>query len=188
MYNFARERGLPLHLDGARIFNAAVALNVPPAQIAACADSVQFCLSKGLASPIGSMVVGTTGFIDGVRRMRKMLGGGMRQVGIIAAAGIVALETMVDRLAEDHARARRLAAYLAELPGIQCDLEAVQTNMVFFRVTDPRYTCQSFLEALRQHDVRMGELGHGRIRAALHYGISDAALEQVIRAFKAVLA
>jgi threonine aldolase len=188
VYNFARARDLPLHLDGARIFNAAVALNVPPAQIAACADSVQFCLSKGLAAPIGSMVVGPAPFIDGVRRMRKMLGGGMRQVGVIAAAGVVALTTMVDRLAEDHARARRLATYLAALAGIHCDVEAVQTNMVFFSVTDPRYTCDSFLAALRQHGVRMGELGHGRIRAALHYGIRDADLEQVMQACKAVLA
>jgi len=186
--DFARSRGLALHLDGARIFNAAVALDVAPAEIAACADSVQFCLSKSLAAPIGSMVVGTAAFIEGVRRMRKMLGGSMRQVGVIAAAGLVALESMIDRLAEDHARARRLADYLAGITGVHCDADAVQTNMVFFEVTDPRYTTQSFIDTLARHGVRMGELGHGRIRAALHNDIDDADLERVMQVFATLLA
>lgn len=178
---FARDRGLPVHMDGARIFNAAVALGIAPAEVAGYADSVQFCLSKGLSAPIGSMLVGDAAFVERARRTRKMLGGGMRQSGIIAAAGIVAIEQMVDRLAEDHANARRLAEGLARLPGIQVDPCMVQTNIVFFRVVDDRFTWRTFVESARRQGLRIGELGYGRIRAVTHYGISaqdvDDALE-----------
>ncbi|MCB9762420.1 MAG: threonine aldolase [Alphaproteobacteria bacterium] len=183
----ADELGLPIHLDGARIFNAALALGVEPAVVAGFADSVQFCLSKNLAAPVGSMVVGDAAFVADVRRLRKMLGGGMRQVGIIAAAGVVALETMVDRLADDHARARRLAEAIAEIPGIDLDLDEVQTNMVFFRVDAPGHDGRRFLAALAEQGVRMGELGHGRIRAVVHYQISDADIDVTIEVFKRTL-
>lgn len=179
---------LPIHMDGARIFNAAIALGVPAAEIVAYADSLQFCLSKNLAAPIGSIVVGERAFVDEVRRLRKMLGGGMRQVGVIAAAGQVALETMIDRLAEDHRRARLLAENIAELPDIQLDLDEVQTNMVFFRITGSRYSWQSFLDALAERGVRMAELGHDRIRAVIHYQLSDDDIMATIDIFRKVLA
>lgn len=176
--DLAHSRGVAVHLDGARIFNAAVALGVGVAEIAQCADSVQFCLSKGLSAPVGSMVVGTGELISRVRRLRKMLGGGMRQAGIIAAAGIVALEQMVDRLAEDHANARRLAAGLARIPGIELVTREVQTNIVFFRLTDERFTVPRFIAAAARQGLRIGELGHGRIRAVTHAGISAADVDE----------
>src|SRR5207245_6626942 len=128
----ARAQGLRVHLDGARIFNAAVALGVPAAEIAACADTVTFCLSKGLACPVGSIFCGSQEDIEEAKRWRKRLGGGMRQVGVLAAAGLIALDRMVDRLAEDHANARTLAEGLAELPGVKCDLRRGQANLVYF--------------------------------------------------------
>src|SRR5579884_2357120 len=128
----ARRRGLPVHLDGARIFNAAVALGVPVRELAAEVDSVQFCLSKGLSAPVGSIVAGSRDFIAEARRVRKLLGGGMRQAGIIAAAGILALTEMVDRLAEDHANAKRLAEGLAAIPTIAIEPETIETNILFF--------------------------------------------------------
>lgn len=177
---FAKKSNLPIHMDGARIFNAAVALEVPVAHIAQFADSIQFCLSKGLSAPIGSMVVGNGDFIYRVRRLRKMLGGGMRQVGIIAAPAMVALETMVERLDEDHDNARFLAEGLATIPGIAVDINKVQTNMVYFEVKDTRYSWQSFLQALQAEGVAMGELGYGRIRAVTHYGIQKDDIEKTI--------
>ncbi len=184
---FADRHRLPIHMDGARIFNAAIALDRPPSAVAGYADSVQFCLSKNLGAPVGSMVVGNKRFVADVRRLRKMLGGGMRQIGVIAAAGIVALETMVDRLREDHVRARKLAEGIAGLPGIQCQLDTVETNMVFFSVTDVRFTTQTFLKALGEQGVRMGELGHGRIRAVIHFEHDDAMIEQTVAVFENLL-
>jgi len=184
---FAAARGLPIHLDGARLFNAAVALGVAAARIAACADSVQFCLSKGLGAPIGSVVAGDAAFIGRVRRVRKMLGGGMRQAGIIAAAGIVALERMVDRLAEDHANARRLAEGLAAIAGVRLDPGVVETNIVMFRVIDDRFTWQSFVTAARRHGLHIGELGHGRIRAVTHCGVAAADIDRALEIIDQVL-
>lgn len=184
---FADEFDLPVHMDGARIFNAALASGVPVATITSYADSIQFCLSKNLAAPVGSMVAGTAALVDDVRRTRKMLGGGMRQVGVIAAAGIVALESMVDRLADDHQRARRLAEAIASLPGISLNLDEVETNMVFFRVTHPGHSMESFLQALQERGIRMAELGHGRIRAVIHYQIDDADIDTTIEAFRQLL-
>jgi threonine aldolase len=132
----AREHGLRLHLDGARIFNAAVASASSASELAAPADSVTFCLSKGLCAPVGSVVCGERAFIDKARRIRKQLGGGMRQAGVIAAAGIIALETMVERLAQDHARARRLAERLRSLPGVSIETDPPPTNMVYIRLSD----------------------------------------------------
>ncbi len=179
----AHDAGVPLHLDGARLFNAALALGTEPARLARCADSVQFCLSKGLGAPIGSILVGDGVFIERARRIRKMLGGGMRQAGIIAAAGIYGLEHMVDRLEEDHATARRLAEGLAGLPGIEVDPTAVETNIVLFRVVDERFNSASFIDVLWERGVRMGEFGHGRIRAVTHLGIRP---EDVVDALTAV--
>ncbi len=181
------EQGIPIHLDGARIWNAAVALGVPASDIAATADSIQFCLSKNLAAPIGSMVAGSAPFIDDVRRLRKMLGGGMRQVGVIAAAGLLSLREMVPRLPEDHRRARLLAEGLAELPAIEVDLSEVETNMVFFRLRHPELDNQAFLQALLQHGVRMAELGHGRIRAVVHYQITEEDIPRTLEIFRRVL-
>lgn len=184
---FADAQSLPIHMDGARVFNAAVALGVPVATITRYADSVQFCLSKGLSAPIGSMIAGSQRLIDAVRRLRKMLGGGMRQAGMIAAPGITALETMVDRLADDHRRARQLATGLAALPGITLDLDRVQTNIILFEVTDPRYPWEHFLTTLEAQGVRMSELGYGRVRAVTHYGISDEDIEQTLSAVQHIL-
>ncbi|HZB96073.1 MAG TPA: low-specificity L-threonine aldolase, partial [Herpetosiphonaceae bacterium] len=185
---FARTQGLPVHMDGARLFNAAIALKVSPALIARHADSVQFCLSKGLSAPIGSIVVGSVAFIKQVRRMRKMLGGGMRQVGLVAAAGIVALEQMVERLVEDHANAHRLALGLAGLTGIEVDPKSVQTNIVLFRVADERWTWRTFVEATRREGIALGELGYGRIRAVTHYGISAEDIDRAVAGIANVLA
>ncbi len=185
--DLADELCLPVHIDGARIFNAAVALGVPVATVTAHADSVQFCLSKNLAAPVGSMVVGAAPFVDDVRRLRKMLGGGMRQVGILAAAGLLALGPMVDRLPEDHRRARRLAEAISDLPGIELNLEEVQTNMVFFRVQKKDTSTPEFLNSLQQHGIRMGELGHGRIRAVVHHQIAEDDIDATLAVFRNLL-
>jgi threonine aldolase len=184
---FARRHGLVLHLDGARIFNAAVALGIPVAQIAGCADSVQFCLSKGLSAPIGSVVTGSVEFIARVRRVRKMLGGGMRQAGVIAAAGIVALDSMVDRLAEDHARARLLAEGLAGVPGIVVDPTRVRTNMVMFRLLDPELSHRRLIELAGEQGVRLAELGRGQLRAVTHRGVDDADIARAVQVIAGVV-
>lgn len=180
VHQLARSRQVPLHMDGARIFNAAAALDLPAARLAQDADSVQFCLSKGLCAPIGSMLTGATPFIQRARRIRKMLGGGMRQAGIIAAAGIVALDHMRERLAEDHANAQRLAAGLAGLNGVVIDPATVETNIVMFRLGVPGLTVRQFIAAARDQGVAVGELGHGRIRAVTHANVSKAMIDQAI--------
>lgn len=184
---FAHGKGLPIHMDGARIFNAAVASGVDPAQIARYADSIQFCLSKGLAAPIGSIVVGDPTFINTVRRIRKMLGGGMRQAGIIAAAGIVALEQMIDRLQIDHHNAHRFAQGLTNIKGVAVDLSTVQTNIVIFRLSDERFTWQTFLSSISQRQLALGEFGYGRIRAVFHYGISEQDVDHALEIIADVL-
>lgn len=183
---FAKSKGLPVHMDGARIFNAAIALEVPVAEVAQYADSIQFCLSKGLSAPVGSMVVGSAEFIEKVYRLRKMLGGGMRQSGLLAAAGIISLEKMVNRLADDHANARRLAAGLAKIDGIEVDMD-VPTNIVFFRVTAAGFTWQRFVEECYAAGLSIAELGHGRIRAVTHSGITEADIDQALEIIRQVL-
>jgi threonine aldolase len=185
--DFAARHGLAVHLDGARVFNAAVGQSRPVAEVVRHADSVQFCLSKGLSAPIGSMAVGPAEFIARVRRVRKMLGGGMRQAGVIAAAGIVALQEMVDRLVEDHANAKRLAAGLAQLPGITVEPEPV-TNIVLFRLTDSRHTWESFTEAARTAGVALYGFGHDRIRAATHAGVTAADIDRALEVLAKVAA
>nr|WP_281506257.1 GntG family PLP-dependent aldolase [Amycolatopsis sp. FBCC-B4732] len=169
---FAAGHGLPVHMDGARIFNAAVATGVPAARIAAHADSVQFCLSKGLSAPAGSILAGESAFVTRARRVRKMLGGGMRQAGLLAAAGIVALTSMTDRLAEDHELAAAFAASLAQVDGIEIEAGAVVTNIVLFRVEAGGLDDESFLRAARGRGLAMAEFGHGRIRAVTHRGLT----------------
>ncbi len=146
--DIARRHGLKIHVDGARIFNAAVALGVKADQLAAEADSVSFCLSKGLAAPVGSVVCGSRDFIYRARRARKMLGGGMRQAGVLAAAGIVALNEMVDRLADDHANARKLAEGLAEMPGLSIDPSLIKTDIVYFEVKREDMTVAELVKRL----------------------------------------
>lgn len=167
---FARERNLLVHLDGARVFNAAVALGVDVTELTRHADSVMFCLSKGLSAPVGSVLCGDDAFIRRARRARKVLGGGMRQAGVIAAAGIVALETMIDRLAEDHANARMLAEGLAGFPSIAIEPARVQTNIVIFTLRNG-WSAETFVARLGERGVLMGDMGGGRIRAVTHYGI-----------------
>ncbi|MDN8590637.1 low-specificity L-threonine aldolase [Chryseobacterium mucoviscidosis] len=185
---FAKEHQIPVHMDGARIWNASVAMGIPAAVIADYAESLQFCLSKGLSAPIGSMVVGSETFIQKVYRIRKMLGGGMRQAGIVAAAGLVSLNKMVSRLAVDHSNAKRLAEGLSSIPGIACEPQTVETNIVFFRVTDPRFTWQSFVQKLHQKGVHVDELGHGRIRAVTHVGVNSQQIEEVLHHIRDTLA
>jgi threonine aldolase len=177
----AHEHGVPLHIDGARLFNAAVALGVPARELVATADSVTFCLSKGLACPVGSIVVGSRDFIARARRARKLLGGGMRQVGVLAAAGLVALrpgpDGMIDRLAEDHEHARMLAEGIASLPGISgLDPTRVRTDFVIFRVPDRA----AFLDAIEREGVLMVPWGNHEIRAVTHYGIVRSDVARVI--------
>jgi threonine aldolase len=180
---WASARAIPLHLDGARLFNAAIASGVAPRVISAFADTVTFCLSKGLAAPVGSILAGRSSAIAQARRLRKMLGGGMRQAGIIAAGGIYALEHMIDRLEEDHATARLLADGLRSLPGIVLDPPVPDTNIVFWRLADPDLSAAAFTSILRDEGVRVMELGAGRIRAVTHYGITA---EDVSRAAASV--
>ena len=199
--DIAHAHGVPLHVDGARLWNAAVALGVRAADLAAPADSVTFCLSKGLACPVGSVVVGARDVIWRARRARKLVGGGMRQAGILAAAGLVALsdgpEGTIERLTEDHANARRLAESLGTMDGISSaggtaqpgdgplDPARVRTNFVLFKVQRDR---AAFLEALRARDVLMVEYPHGQVRAVTHYGITADDIETTIAATRAALA
>lgn len=176
----AHEYDMLLHLDGARIFNAAVALGCDVRTLTQHVDTVQFCLSKGLAAPVGSLIAGPQPFVDRARRLRRMLGGGMRQAGIIAAAGIVALTEMVDRLQDDHDNALALAQGLSTLPGIAIDMARVQTNIVIFTLTDERVTPQQFEAALQERGVLVGGMGGRTIRAVTHYGIERAHIEQAL--------
>ncbi len=181
----AHEQGLRVHLDGARVFNAAVALGVPVSDIAACADTITFCLSKGLACPIGSIFCGSKESVQEAVRWRKRLGGGMRQVGVLAAAGLVALDQMVDRLAEDHANARTLAEGLSEMPGVRCDLSRVQTNLVYFDVeTMP---AQAFLDECAKRGVISEPTGPHTIRFVTHFGIDAGDIQSALKVCEDVL-
>lgn len=182
----AHSRGLKLHIDGARIFNAAVALCVDVRELVAPADSVQFCLSKGLGSPVGSLLCGTREFIHEARRNRKMVGGGMRQAGVLAAAGIVSLTKMVDRLADDHANARRLMHGIGEIPGLVA--EPVHTNIVYFKFA-PEVTMseREFVQALEQRNVRLLPSGQRRFRAVTHCWIDAQDIEIALEAMRAVM-
>jgi threonine aldolase len=177
---------LPVHLDGARIFNAAAALGETVANLARPADSVMFCLSKGLGAPVGSMLLGTGAFIDEARRVRKMLGGGMRQAGVLAAAGLIALEESPKRLLEDHANAKLLAEGVAGLPGIKIDPEKVVTNIVIFDVTDTGQTADAICAQLRERGVLAAGFGSS-IRMVTHFDVSRAEIETALRELRSIL-
>lgn len=168
----AKNRSLAVHLDGARIFNAAVALGVDVKELTRSVDSLSFCLSKGLAAPVGSVVCGSKKFIAQARRIRKVLGGGMRQSGIIAAAGIPALEQMVERIAEDHKNAGRLTEGIARIEGLSVDPAKTQTNIVYFDLASERLTAQKLMMELGKKGIKLLPVGPRRLRAVTHYGIS----------------
>ncbi len=185
--SLARRYGLRVHIDGARIFNAAVALNAPVDLLVRGADSVTFCLSKGLGAPVGSVICGSRAFIDTARRARKVLGGGMRQAGILAAAGIVALEQMAERLDEDHARAKRLAAGLALLPGLVVQPPA--TNILYFQLADDcPLSPEAFLNALENRGVWVMGRGGRAFRAVTHVDVDDEGIDQALAAAEAAVA
>jgi threonine aldolase len=181
----ARALGLRIHLDGARIFNAAIAQGLDVAEIAACGDTVTFCLSKGLGCPAGSLFCGDRDSVGEARRWRKRLGGAMRQAGVLAAAGVVALDTMVDRLADDHSNARTLAEGLAELPGVTCDLARVQTNIVYFDVA--RMTGLAFEDECRKRDLLGGATAEHRVRFVTHNGITAEHVQAALKVCEEVL-
>jgi threonine aldolase len=183
----AQERGLAVHMDGARLFNACVAARDDVREVAAQADSVTFCLSKGLGAPVGSVVTGTQSFIERARRMRKMVGGGMRQAGILAAAGLVALETMVGRLREDHEHAPLLAEALAMLPGVELDLKWVQTNIVIFRLTRTDLDAPGLVGKLAERGVKALPTAPDRVRLVTHKDVSRAGVERAIGVLREVL-
>ena len=174
----ARAHGLRIHVDGARIFNAAVALDVPARDLVRDADTVTFCLSKGLGAPVGSVLCGDGATIAEARRWRKMVGGGWRQAGMLAAAGLHALDTAVERLAEDHRNARTLAEGLAELPGFEVDLERVQTNIVVFRF--PGMAAGAFLDVLSARGIRAGQMGGGLLRFVTHREVRATDVQTVL--------
>jgi len=181
----AHEAGLRVHLDGARIFNAAVALGRSVADFARHVDSITFCLSKGLGAPVGSVVCGARDFVLRARRVRKSLGGGMRQVGVLAAAGLVALDTMVDRLADDHANARRLAAGLVRLPGIRIDPAAVQTNIVIFEI-ERADGAGDLVTGCLARKVRIHQIGPTAIRCVTHKDVDAEDVERALDAFREI--
>jgi threonine aldolase len=182
------QHGLRLHIDGARIFNAAAALGVRASELAAPADSITFCLSKGLCAPVGSLLCGTKDFIPRAHRIRKQLGGGMRQAGVLAAAGIVALQGMTERLSEDHRRARMLAEGLSRVPGILLDPDTPHTNMLFCSLAEhvPMEAAQ-VASALASQGVLVGAVGQRRFRLVTHYWISDEDVSRAVSAFEQTL-
>jgi threonine aldolase len=184
----ARDNSLAIHLDGARIFNAAVDQGVPAIDLVEMVDSVTFCLSKGLCAPVGSVLCGSGGFIEEAHRIRKQLGGGMRQAGILAAAGIIALEEMVDRLGEDHQHATELADALSVVEGVRLDKGSPNTNMVYLEIDPSMNTsAQDCAAKLRDEGVLVGITGPRHFRLVCHYWIRDEHLPQVAQAFKNAL-
>ena len=184
---FARENNLILHIDGARIFNAAIDQNVPVSELTKPADSVTFCLSKGLSAPVGSVICGPKPFIQKARRIRKQLGGGMRQAGVIAAAGIVALTNMVDRLAEDHQNARILAEGLANIPGIKIDIENQHTNMVYFGLSDNTFGTLSEFRSLIKHQGLLVGGDNDRIRMVTHVWVDKQSVKKALNIIQETL-
>jgi threonine aldolase len=186
--DLAAAHAIKIHVDGARIFNAAAALGVTVKTLAQTADSLSFCLSKGLAAPVGSLVCSNADFIHQARRNRKVLGGGMRQAGVLAAAGIVALETMPARLAEDHANARRLADGLHRLSGIEIDPAKVHTNIVYARIKPPAPPAADIVTRLNAENVKVLATGPDQIRAVTHHGITAADIEATLEVFRGIMA
>jgi threonine aldolase len=180
----ATERGLPVHLDGARIFNASAALGMPVATLTRGFATVMFCLSKGLCAPVGSMLIGSRSLIDRGRSIRKMLGGGMRQAGVMAAAGLIALEGMPARLHEDHENARWMAEQIGAMDGRQIDLETVQTNIVIFR---PEGRAAEIIARLKSRGVLCGTAGPEEVRFVTHRDVDRAACERAVKALQEAL-
>jgi threonine aldolase len=185
----AHDHDIPVHMDGARIFNAAIALGVPASEIAKYADSVTFCVSKGLAAPVGSVLCGSKDFIARAYRGRKIIGGAMRQAGIVAAGGLYALEHNVERLADDHANAKRLAAGLGRIPGVSIDRDDVQMNMFFIRLNVPGVTAKDLSARLKEQNILCGAAKDGSpvMRLVTHYGIEQADIDRTIDAFAVAL-
>ena len=187
IYRLAQSKGLLVHLDGARLWNASVAARTKPREYAQWADSVSVCLSKGLGAPIGSLVAGTKLFIECVHRFRKMFGGGMRQVGIIAAAGIYALDYHLERLKEDHQNAKRLAVGLKECKGVSIDPKHVETNIVIFDIADTGMTGSQVAEAMKKEGVLIHAFGKTQIRLVTHLDVSSEDIERVLKVFEKFL-
>jgi threonine aldolase len=183
----ARRHDLRVHLDGSRIFNASVALGIGVERLTRNVDSLTFCLSKGLSAPVGSVVCGSKRFIAEARRTRKVLGGGMRQCGIIAAAGIIALDRMIDRIAEDHENAHSLAKGIENIQGLSIDIEHIRTNIVYFNLTDGRLSKEIFLTELGKRGIKFLSTGPSRFRMVTHYGISAGDIDRVLRSMGEVL-
>ena len=185
----ARENGLLLHMDGARIFNAAIALNISVKDLVGPADSVMFCLSKGLVAPVGSILVGSEKFIARARHLRKMVGGGMRQVGVLAAAGLISLEKMTGRLGQDHARAKKLSESLKQVQGLVLDAaEGASTNMVYFDLADEiRLSVDQIVDEMKKRGVLVDWAGPRRFRLVTHYWVDDAGVAKTVKAFGEVL-
>jgi threonine aldolase len=185
--DFAVSVGVPMHLDGARLLNACVATGLTPRDYAQYFDSCTLCLSKGLGAPVGSLVIGSQQFVTQAHRFRKQFGGGMRQAGILAAAGIYALEHNVERLAEDHLHAKRLARGIANIDGLDIDVNAVQTNILYFQVSRPGLTVPMLLERLKTEGVLMLGTGPNSIRAVTHLDVSKEAVDRAIEVLGKVM-
>ena len=185
--DICKRHGLRLHLDGARIFNAAVALKKDVKEFTKHVDSVSFCLSKGLSCPIGSVVCGTREYVKEARRTRKIVGGGMRQTGILAACGIVALEKMIDRLADDHANARRLAQGIAQIPGLSIDPSTVHTNILYFDIKTDRFKPADLVSKMHEQGVQFLLTGPRRYRMVTHYGIEAGDIDLALKALRSVM-
>lgn len=183
----AKEKGMAYHLDGARVFNAAVKQDVPVAEIAAPFDSISCCLSKGLGCPVGSLILGSRKFVDRAHRFRKMFGGGMRQAGFLAAAGVYALDHHVERLHDDHTRTQWLAESLAGLPGIEIDLGSVETNMVYMDVSGSGMSAAEFSAGLKEHGVLLSAISESRLRVVVHLDVDDEGIAHSIEAFQRVI-
>ncbi len=184
--DIAEKHSIPVHMDGARLFNAAVSLGVDPKEITANCDSVMFCLSKGLAAPAGSMIAGSKSFIDKARKYRKLMGGGMRQVGIIAAAGIIALEEMADRLHEDHENAKYMAQRLAELPGVEVVKDRLDIDMVFFRMAEDVIPEKTLIEKLYEKNIKINGVEAGEYRFVCHIDVTKENIDYVIDTMKSL--
>ena len=185
---FARENRLAFHIDGARLFNAAVKLGLPASELVRQADSVTFCLSKGLCCPVGSVLCGTSDFIERARRLRKMLGGGMRQGGILAAAGIYALDNMVERQGDDHQRASHLAEGLASIKGLNLAKGSPYTNMVFVHVQEEsKLTSSALVEQLKENGILVNESGKNELRFVTHHDVGDDAVANCLKVLHALL-
>lgn len=187
VYQMAKEENIPVHMDGARIFNAATALGVDVKEIAACTDSVMFCLSKGLCAPVGSMLVGSKEYIERARRNRKMLGGGMRQCGFLAAAGLIALEVMTKRLQEDHDNAKYMAQRLQKMPSVTLDMNSVEINMVFFKLDAPKEVIDSLPEKMLEAGVKINGIEDGEFRFVTTHDTSREDIDRALDSFEKII-